>query len=54
VYGGWSAAADGRGVVSYDVHEGGTKIHRVGRGQTVTVVTGVPDRPALVPDAYAR
>jgi hypothetical protein len=28
-------------VVSYDVHQGGTKIHSVGGGQTATVVTGL-------------
>ncbi|UOB08153.1 fibronectin type III domain-containing protein [Streptomyces sp. HP-A2021] len=37
----WSASTDDRGVVSYDVHQGGTKIHSVGGGQTATVVTGL-------------
>ncbi|MFD5300418.1 fibronectin type III domain-containing protein [Streptomyces mutabilis] len=37
----WSAATDDRGVVSYDVHQGGTKIHSVGGGQTAAVVTGL-------------
>jgi chitodextrinase len=37
----WSASTDDRDVVSYDVHQGGTKIHSVGGGQTVTVVTGL-------------
>ncbi|WP_371238176.1 fibronectin type III domain-containing protein [Streptomyces pimonensis] len=37
----WSAAKDDRGVVSYDVHQGGTKIHSVGGNQTATVVTGL-------------
>ncbi|MGV9844427.1 fibronectin type III domain-containing protein [Streptomyces fungicidicus] len=37
----WSAAADDRGVVSYDVYQGGTKIHSVGGNQTATVVTGL-------------
>ncbi|MFI9820518.1 fibronectin type III domain-containing protein [Streptomyces sp. NPDC052013] len=37
----WSAATDDRGVVSYDVHQGDTKIHSVGGGQTAAVVTGL-------------
>ncbi|WP_435843993.1 fibronectin type III domain-containing protein [Streptomyces iakyrus] len=37
----WSASADDRGVVSYDVHQGATKIHSVGGGQTATVLTGL-------------
>ncbi|MFE5393418.1 fibronectin type III domain-containing protein [Streptomyces sp. NPDC056568] len=37
----WSAATDDRGVVSYDVHQGGTKVHSVGGGQTAAVVTGL-------------
>ncbi|KUO17783.1 fibronectin type III domain-containing protein [Streptomyces dysideae] len=37
----WSAATDDRGVVSYDIHQDGTKIHSVGGGQTATVVTGL-------------
>ncbi|MFJ3622672.1 fibronectin type III domain-containing protein [Streptomyces iakyrus] len=37
----WSASADDRGVVSYDVHQEGTKIHSVGGGQTATVLTGL-------------
>lgn len=37
----WSAATDDRRVVSYDVYQGGTKIHSVGGGQTATVVTGL-------------
>ncbi len=37
-----------RGVVSYDVYQGGSKIHSVGGGQTATVVTGL--RPGT---AYA-
>ncbi|WAZ19529.1 fibronectin type III domain-containing protein [Streptomyces cinnabarinus] len=37
----WSAAKDDRGVVSYDIHQGGTKIHSVGGNQTATVVTGL-------------
>jgi chitodextrinase len=37
----WSAATDDRAVVSYEVHQGGTKIHSVSGGQTATVVTGL-------------
>ncbi|MFF9276653.1 fibronectin type III domain-containing protein [Streptomyces griseosporeus] len=44
----WSAATDDREVVSYDVYQGGTKIHSVGGGQTATVLTGL--RPGT---AYA-
>ncbi|MFE2263987.1 fibronectin type III domain-containing protein [Streptomyces griseosporeus] len=44
----WTAATDDREVVSYDVYQGGTKIHSVGGGQTATVLTGL--RPGT---AYA-
>ncbi|WP_432139869.1 MULTISPECIES: fibronectin type III domain-containing protein [unclassified Streptomyces] len=37
----WSAADDDRGVLSYDVLQGGARIHTVGGGQTATVVTGL-------------
>ncbi|MFI7501496.1 fibronectin type III domain-containing protein [Streptomyces sp. NPDC049687] len=37
----WSASSDDREVVSYDVYQGGTRIHSVGGGQTATVVTGL-------------
>ncbi|GAA0628989.1 fibronectin type III domain-containing protein [Streptomyces thermocarboxydovorans] len=37
----WSAAKDDRGVVSYEIHQGGTKVHSVGGGQTAAVVTGL-------------
>ncbi|GAB2881470.1 fibronectin type III domain-containing protein [Streptomyces deserti] len=37
----WTASADDQGVVSYDIHQGDTKIHSVGGGQTATVVTGL-------------
>ncbi|GAB2728363.1 fibronectin type III domain-containing protein [Streptomyces bullii] len=37
----WTASKDDRGVVSYDIHQGGAKIHSVGGGQTATVVTGL-------------
>ncbi|MFI1755167.1 fibronectin type III domain-containing protein [Streptomyces sp. NPDC020571] len=37
----WSAAKDDQGVVSYDVYQGGTKVHSVGGRQTAAVVTGL-------------
>ncbi|MET7653270.1 MULTISPECIES: fibronectin type III domain-containing protein [unclassified Streptomyces] len=37
----WSASTDDRKVVSYDVCQGGVRIHSVGGGQTATVVTGL-------------
>lgn len=37
----WSASADDRGVVSYDIHQGTTKIHSVGGGRTATLLTGL-------------
>ena len=37
----WAASRDDRGVVSYDVYQGGAKIHSVGGNQTATVVTGL-------------
>jgi chitodextrinase len=37
----WSASTDDRGVVSYDIYQGGTKVHSVGGNQTAAVVTGL-------------
>ncbi|ANP52878.1 chitodextrinase [Streptomyces griseochromogenes] len=37
----WAASRDDRGVVSYDVYQGGAKIHSVGGNQTATVITGL-------------
>ncbi|WP_053707342.1 fibronectin type III domain-containing protein [Streptomyces sp. NRRL B-3648] len=37
----WGASRDDRGVLSYDVYQGGVKIHSVGGNQTGTVVTGL-------------
>ncbi|MGW0209173.1 fibronectin type III domain-containing protein [Streptomyces sp. NPDC003233] len=37
----WGASRDDRGVVSYDVYQGGAKIHSVGGNQTATVLTGL-------------
>ncbi|MEU2927288.1 fibronectin type III domain-containing protein [Streptomyces sp. NPDC007251] len=44
----WGASRDDRGVVSYDIWQGGAKIHSVGGNQTAAVVTGL--RPGT---AYA-
>ncbi|MFF7972395.1 fibronectin type III domain-containing protein [Streptomyces sp. NPDC007905] len=37
----WGASRDDRGVVSYDVLQGGVKIHSVGGNQTATMITGL-------------
>ncbi|MBC7270871.1 MAG: fibronectin type III domain-containing protein [Streptomyces sp.] len=37
----WTASKDDRGVASYDVFQGESKIHSVGGGQTAAVVTGL-------------
>ncbi|MFJ2829727.1 fibronectin type III domain-containing protein [Streptomyces sp. NPDC087263] len=37
----WEKSTDDRGVASYDIYQGGSKIHSVGGGQTATVVTGL-------------
>jgi chitodextrinase len=37
----WSRATDDQHVVSYDIYQGGTKIHGVGGNQTATVITGL-------------
>ncbi|MER6132809.1 fibronectin type III domain-containing protein [Streptomyces sp. NPDC001815] len=37
----WTRPADDGDVASYDIHQGGTKIHSVGGAQTATVVTGL-------------
>lgn len=37
----WERSTDDRGVASYDVYQGDSKIHSVGGGQTATVVTGL-------------
>ncbi|MFJ3897233.1 fibronectin type III domain-containing protein [Streptomyces sp. NPDC090083] len=37
----WNASTDDQGVVSYDIYQGGAKIHSVGGAQTATVVTGL-------------
>ncbi|MFF1449298.1 fibronectin type III domain-containing protein [Streptomyces sp. NPDC058274] len=37
----WAKSTDDRGVASYDIYQGTSKIHSVGGGQTATVVTGL-------------
>ncbi|MFD7712881.1 fibronectin type III domain-containing protein [Streptomyces sp. NPDC059785] len=37
----WTAATDDRAVTSYDIYQGGSRIHSVGGGQTAAVVTGL-------------
>lgn len=37
----WAASTDDRDVASYDIYQGGTKIHSVGGEQTAAVVTGL-------------
>ncbi|PAZ09505.1 hydrolase [Streptomyces sp. SA15] len=37
----WAASKDDRDVVSYDIHQGTTKIHSVGGSQTAAVVMGL-------------
>ncbi|GGW41583.1 hydrolase [Streptomyces lucensis JCM 4490] len=50
----WGASRDDRGVVSYDVHQGGVKIHSVGGNRTATVVTGLRPGTAYVFTVRAR
>ncbi|MEU7426124.1 fibronectin type III domain-containing protein [Streptomyces sp. NPDC040750] len=50
----WSASRDDRGVVSYDVYQGGAKIHSVGGNQTATVVTGLRPGTSYVFTVRAR
>ncbi|MEU4170379.1 fibronectin type III domain-containing protein [Streptomyces sp. NPDC026665] len=37
----WTAASDARGVASYDIYQGSSKIHSVGGAQTAAVITGL-------------
>lgn len=50
----WSASTDDRKVVSYDVYQGGARIHSVGGGQTATVVTGLRPGTAYTFTVRAR
>ncbi|AZM57435.1 hydrolase [Streptomyces sp. WAC 01529] len=37
----WGKSSDNRGVASYEIYQGASKIHSVGGGQTATLVTGL-------------
>ncbi|MFD8303834.1 fibronectin type III domain-containing protein [Streptomyces sp. NPDC059690] len=37
----WSASRDDTAVLSYDIYQGGSKVHSVGGNQTATVLTGL-------------
>lgn len=50
----WSPSADARGVASYDIYQGASKIHSVGGGQTATVVTGLRPGTAYTFTVRAR
>ncbi|WP_037615860.1 fibronectin type III domain-containing protein [Streptomyces aureus] len=50
----WASAFDARGVVSYDIYQGTSKIHSVGGAQTATVVTGLRPGTAYVFTVRAR
>ncbi|WP_237536493.1 fibronectin type III domain-containing protein [Streptomyces sp. SID5785] len=50
----WRAAHDDRGVVSYDVYQGTTKIHSVGGKETRAVVTGLRPGTAYAFSVRAR
>ncbi|MFB7506749.1 fibronectin type III domain-containing protein [Streptomyces broussonetiae] len=50
----WGASRDDRGVQSYDVYQGGARIHTVGGGQTATVVTGLRPGTSYVFTVRAR
>ncbi|CAM5246159.1 hypothetical protein SALBM217S_06548 [Streptomyces griseoloalbus] len=50
----WTAARDDRGVVSYDIYQGRSKIHSVGGNQTAAVVTGLRPGTRYVFSVRAR
>ncbi len=50
----WGASRDDRGVVSYEIRQGGTEIHSVGGDQTAAVVTGLRPGTAYVFTVRAR
>ncbi|MGD6749965.1 fibronectin type III domain-containing protein [Streptomyces sp. BH105] len=50
----WRAATDGRGVVSYDIYQGATKIHSVGGKETRALVTGLRPGTAYAFSVRAR
>ncbi|MFZ3572495.1 fibronectin type III domain-containing protein [Streptomyces sp. BH097] len=50
----WRAAADARGVASYDIYQGATKIHSVGGKETRALVTGLRPGTAYAFSVRAR
>ncbi|MET7982751.1 fibronectin type III domain-containing protein [Streptomyces sp. NPDC005281] len=50
----WTGSSDARGVVSYDIYQGTSKIHSVGGAQTAAVVTGLRPDTAYVFTVRAR
>jgi hypothetical protein len=50
----WTRSSDARGVVSYDIYQGASKIHSVGGAQTAAVVTGLRPGTAYVFTVRAR
>ncbi|MFD8735194.1 fibronectin type III domain-containing protein [Streptomyces sp. NPDC059618] len=50
----WTGSSDARGVVSYDIYQGTSKIHSVGGAQTAAVVTGLRPNHAYVFTVRAR
>ncbi|MEV6015166.1 fibronectin type III domain-containing protein [Streptomyces sp. NPDC051997] len=50
----WAGSSDARGVVSYDIYQGTSKIHSVGGAQTAAVVTGLRPNTAYVFTVRAR
>lgn len=50
----WTRSSDARGVASYDIYQGTSKIHSVGGAQTAAVVTGLRPGTAYVFTVRAR
>ncbi|WP_406840070.1 fibronectin type III domain-containing protein [Streptomyces sp. AHU1] len=50
----WTRSSDARGVASYDIYQGASKIHSVGGAQTAAVVTGLRPGTAYVFTVRAR
>ncbi|MFF9897042.1 fibronectin type III domain-containing protein [Streptomyces longispororuber] len=50
----WAASSDDRGVASYEIYQGPTKIHSVGGGTTATLLTGLRPGTAYTFTVKAR